>query len=421
MTVQPTVCELGTQFYIQRYIIGYPQEPPTAADFHTAPWFSSTVTSDIMAAVGLSALANLNGSKVMWTTARQKYALALRNTHKLIGNPDQLDPPSVLRSVVLLAMFEVVSGTSEQDESIRTHILGAAALLNAFRPKMTDQVKALRGVVQLCFTMLVPCYLAGVNLPATALDWLSGSAQSLPPDQKVAADLVIIIAQFIQLSIRLKDPTIRPREMKSILSETLAIETALGAREEPYRQPGSIWAFTTQTGPFPPQAALGGRYHIYAGGLWTALVWNYYRWARILVNETILDLAGRFPNYITIDSSYHLEVIRRQAEDVLVSLPTHYRHPALARGQRALLDRAFPVVLGQGGGSSGVPILMVQLRIAACAPGVPKEYAQWTLDVFETIWRETGILQAKSLASVMREHIDKSPAVEEVKVERAHD
>lgn len=415
MVVQPTDVDIGTRFYVDKYIIGYPQEPETPADFHTAPWFSSPVISDIMSAVGLAAQANLTGNKALKMAALERYSSAVTNTRKLIANPAELDPPSVMRSVVLLAMYEVVSGTAETDQSIRQHILGALILLNQLIPRMKDPVKALRGVVQLCYSIVVPCYLAGVSLPGPALKYIKESGQGLAPAEKAATDLLVILSNFIQFSNKMRqilaaDGT---REAAALLKRGLQLEGQLATWERAQLQPGSIWNFTTKTANFPPQAAFRGQYHLYAGGMWTALVWNNYRWARILINESILDLVHRFPastetNTLYPGDSHHLEVIKRHANDILVAVPTHYRHPAMGPEQRALLDQTFVVQLGHTGGSTGVPILMVQLQVASCAPGVPREYGEWTLAMFETIWRATGMLQAKNLGGVMSTHLDKN-------------
>jgi hypothetical protein len=152
--IQPTIFEKGFQFYIDHYIIGYPQEPKSPGELQTAQWISAPAVADVMAAIGLSSLSNLTGDEEMDLAARQKYGLALRNTAKSIQNPAALDPRSAMKSVILLAMFEVVQGKSETAGSVRAHIMGAAALLSSLVPSTTDPAAAFRGLVQLCFSMV---------------------------------------------------------------------------------------------------------------------------------------------------------------------------------------------------------------------------------------------------------------------------
>lgn len=154
--VQPTVFDKGIQFYVDRYILGYPQEPRTPEDLQDVPWMSTPGVADVMAAVGLSAMSNLTGDKELDVAARQKYGLVLRNTAKSIQNPAALDPRTAMRTVVLLAMFEVVQGQSETTGSLKAHIMGAAALLNSLVPNLSQPTAAFRGIIQLCFSMVRP-------------------------------------------------------------------------------------------------------------------------------------------------------------------------------------------------------------------------------------------------------------------------
>jgi hypothetical protein len=152
--VQPTVFERGIQFYVDHYMLGYPQEPKTPADLQDAPWMSAPDVADLMAAVGLSGLSNLTGDEELDLAARQKYGLVLRNTAHSIQNPAALDPRVAMRTVVLLAMFEVVQGKPDMTGSIRAHIMGAAALLSSLVPNLTQPTAAFRGIIQLCFSMV---------------------------------------------------------------------------------------------------------------------------------------------------------------------------------------------------------------------------------------------------------------------------
>lgn len=152
--VQPTVFEKGMQFYVDHYVLGYPQEPQTAADMQDSQWLSAPDTAGIMAAVGLSGLSNLTGDLQMEVAARQRYGVALRNTAKSIQNPARLDPRIALKTVVLLTMFEVVQGRTETAGVVRAHIMGAAALLTSLAPSIPDPTGPFRGLVQLYFSMV---------------------------------------------------------------------------------------------------------------------------------------------------------------------------------------------------------------------------------------------------------------------------
>jgi hypothetical protein len=203
------------------------------------------------------------------------------------------------------------------------------------------------------------------------------------------------------------------------------IEAELAAWEEGARQPNTNWAYTTEEATFPPEAVFRNRYHVYVHGMWSARVWNHYRWARILVNQTIIELDDLLHTLDSQDRERHLDTIRRTADELLVSLPTHFRHPRLTRAQRDLIDQTCTLPPGAAGGtgSASVPSVLAQLKVAGSAPGVPSEWGLWALRVTETVWAETGMLQAQVLAEPLRAHLEQMPRVkiEEVQeVEEQH-
>lgn len=105
--VDPSLEELGVQFYINRYLIGHPDEPRTAGDLVDLEWLWDPSLQDVMTAVGLASLSNLRGDKNLMTTARQRYGQALRRTGQVIQTPVTPSFEVTMRGVVMLAMFEV--------------------------------------------------------------------------------------------------------------------------------------------------------------------------------------------------------------------------------------------------------------------------------------------------------------------------
>lgn len=263
-----------------------------------------------------------------------------------------------------------------------------------------------------------------MSLPEAVLEWILLSKQSLPQEDKSAAELLLTLSRFLQLSAGLHGRPLSDSQagIRELISEAMLIETSLEAWEEQHQTPGSRWGFSTEAADFPPESAFQGRYHVYVNGMWSARVWNHYRWARMLVNRTILELDDKSRGLDFRDR--HLETIRRMANDLLVSLPTHFRHPRLTRAHRDLLDRTCILPRGSaaGIGSAGLPSALMQLQVAGSAPGVPREYGEWALGVLETVWSETGMLQAQTLAGRVRAHLEKRPKVkiEMVEVKEEH-
>lgn len=104
--IESTLTEQGIKFYVDRYILGYPDQPKKASELSEKVWFFQPSVQNVMAAVGLAGLSNLNGDEEMKSVARHKYVQALQQTGKLIQTPAP-NLEVALRSVVMLALFEV--------------------------------------------------------------------------------------------------------------------------------------------------------------------------------------------------------------------------------------------------------------------------------------------------------------------------
>ncbi|TKW59664.1 hypothetical protein CTA1_7448 [Colletotrichum tanaceti] len=105
--IGPTLEEQGVQFYVNRYLIGHPDEPKSGQDLAAEDWIWHPAVQNVMCAVGLAGLYNLTGNMEMMATAREKYGSALRETGKLIRPPHTPSIDVTMRAVIALAMFEV--------------------------------------------------------------------------------------------------------------------------------------------------------------------------------------------------------------------------------------------------------------------------------------------------------------------------
>ena len=66
-----------------------------------------------------------------------------------------------------------------------------------------------------------------------------------------------------------------------------------------------------------------------------------------------------------------------------------------------------------GSGSAGIPVLLFQMKVAACAPGIPREYWEWAVGVMECIWGDIGMMHARSMKETLvahREALDREEA-----------
>ena len=275
----------------------------------------------------------------------------------------------------------------------------------------------------------MPCVTSGVSLPENFFDWLRErkTTDLLPEDEKPGADLVPIIARFARLNatLRTRAHTDGDESTEQMLLQLLALDAVMDGWES--SQEGK-WKYEVVSSPdLPREAVFRGNYHRYSD-VWASRIWNHFRWARLLTNQRILELAAENPQTASrvrlsklpgtpLQEERIRATVQRLAVDVLTSVPTHYRHPKLSWEELDTVQTHG----GAGSGAFGIPHLTFQIRVAACAPGVPYDVWRWALDVLETVWSELGMLHAKSLADVLRKHrdqLDRENAVGKLKVER---
>lgn len=408
--------ELGLTFYVNHYVIGYPDEVRKAEDLSSQTWFQSSSSQTTMAALGLAGMANLHDDKQLQHLSRIKYGEALALTNSALHNPLQ-NLEAAIKTTVMLALFQCVHATHESHDNVRVHLLGCLALIRSALPVATAPTLGIRGVLQLCYSLLLPCVTSGVSLPENFFDWLRErkTLDLLPEDEKPGADLVAIIARFARLSATLRTTILADgsEATEQMLQQLLAVDAEMEGWES--SQQGK-WKYEVVSSPdLPREAVFRGSYHRYSD-VWASRIWNHFRWARLLANQQILELAAECPRSascagsrvatpgsIPFQEDRVRETVRRLAVDVLTSVPTHYRHPRLSWEELDMVQTHG----GAGSGAFGIPHLTFQLRVAASAPGVPYDVWRWALDTLETIWSELGMLHAKSLAEVLRRHRDK--------------
>ncbi|GAB1320260.1 hypothetical protein MFIFM68171_10470 [Madurella fahalii] len=428
--LSPTTVDKAIQFYLDHYVIGLPDEPKAGQELQTQRWVHADATRDIMAAVGLAGLSNITGDKQMNTLARQHYGSALQNISSSIRDVARLDLEIVLRSVVMMAMFEIVRGRDEPVSTARTHIMGGAAILSSYLPLYESPAEGLRGLLQLCFSMaasiqgsllytspepnvIIPTQ-AGSHtgegtIPATFFDWVSMSAKMVSATDKPSAELIGIIIRLVQLSALVRSHPLVDGCQKTadVIRDALELERELDAWEQ--RQEGIWSAREEHIGGdfFPPEAVFQGCYHVYTD-MYVARVWTHLRWSRIMVNQMLIESVEMFPvSSLPLISRPQQQLaqdhITRLARDTLVSVPSHYRHPYIQPVHCDYLDKTKG---GAGMGAAGIPTLLFELKVASCAPGIPHHYRTWALRTIETVWRTTGMYQAKVLADIVRKMVE---------------
>ncbi|TDZ49653.1 hypothetical protein C8034_v006235 [Colletotrichum sidae] len=243
-------------------------------------------------------------------------------------------------------------------------------------------------------------------MPPDFYDWVSYGSQLQMPFDRPSTDLAVVIARFIEMSSFIHRHVISDGKPKTvhIIQQLVDLDHNLAEWEAGLK---GQWEYrVVRADHLPAKAVFDGEYHKYHD-VWTARIWNYYRWARILVNQVLLGLANQNPiSSLSLISAASrdtmLETIKALARNILVSAPTHWRHPVLDETAQVTVESPG----GGGAGSAGLPALLFHLKVAGCAPGVPKMFWEWSLAVIQTIWSDMGMLHARSMMEAMQAHED---------------
>jgi hypothetical protein len=106
-SILPTLEEQGFQFYVNRYLVGHPDEAMSLDELRSDTLLWDPALKDVSAALGLASLSNLRGDYEMMIDARKQYGKALRMAGLMLTIKDPSSVDVTARLVVYLALFEV--------------------------------------------------------------------------------------------------------------------------------------------------------------------------------------------------------------------------------------------------------------------------------------------------------------------------
>ncbi|KAI0455377.1 hypothetical protein F5B21DRAFT_195438 [Xylaria acuta] len=405
--VDSNLDQRALKFFVERYLLNHPDSPQTP-ELMELYFGNDDAIRNVMIAVGLAGMSNLLGNKSMNLAARSKYVTALKQTGQLIASASR-DPRTVvkpLRSIVTLALFEVVQGKGSRvsASSANTHVHGAVALARTVLPVANSPNGGARGVLQLMFSMLIPSQMTDTPLPPEFLECLKLCKMLLQDCiESCAVDLAFASARLLQLlpsadrATSLDDQ----QETDNLIRHFLTIETVFDRIEQQLR---AAYPFVEHKSDQPSPALFRGKWHSYSE-IWGARIWNHFRWARLLLGEYIIRFTIKYPRsssrYIPPPHKVRCySTIERVAEEMLVSTPSHWHHPVLDSATAKKYEAP-----GKGGaGAAGLPSLLWHLKVSGCAPNVPPEFWDWAYGILQVVWKSMGMQHAQALAEVMEEH-----------------
>lgn len=292
-----------------------------------------------MRAVGFASFSNIVGAPEIMKLARQSYTVALRGTNAALRSPTEAVKDSTLLSIMVLGLFETVTGYNQRSLAAwAAHINGAAALVNMRGVEQLYNPNGLRMFIQVTNSLLISCIQRELPLPHHIIELKNEAAKFVDPRDPAWRVQDMVIA-FVDFRARLKDGSLR--NPKVILQQALEID---GAFIDIFSKLPRAWGYQEIFTDKDPTMVWNGRYHIY-GDYWVAQIWNAMRTCRILLNEVIREVfirgfAARPPVFL---DPVHLaqyqvstDVLFTLREDILASVPQHLGYePAKTPDQRA--------------------------------------------------------------------------------------
>jgi len=416
-----------------------------------------------MTAVGLMGLATMTQSRDMMEAAQKSYGTALRLMNHALADPAEAVKDTTMLSVLILGVFEMMTENTPRTrtiEAFQEHVNGAAALA-VMRGTAQFQTNAgKRMFAMLCQRVVISCIQKAIPVPGQLVELFHDmSKTSLPGDPTVW--ITTMMFETLQIRYEIKRGALADPVM--IVETLIAIEERY---ESLLTQLPPEWHFRTFKLSRHHPAVYNGFCHLYPS-LWHATVWNGLRTTRILILETILSeiylesqsYASRLssPRYIE-EFTKAKRKLKRLVHDIVASVPQHLglvnptdgsieslnpaappissvevretpsppTSPSSRSDSVSTAGYSFPDLKGQ---PSGLTILDVTgarepedeahrfmllvsatstvvwpLYMVGMSSACTEDVKSYSIDRLRTLYMETGIRQADSVANLLEEH-----------------
>lgn len=238
---------------------------------------------------------------------------------------------------------------------------------------------------------MVICIERTKPFPEEIGSWLRKGVLSGTDIEWPATTLAAFIIDFVTLNMQAKNGQIQDRE--GVIDRCQAIDQEL---EGWFSQLPPKWTYTTID--FVPEnddeISFHGQCHSYLDPF-VAKILNYYRWARIMISDLLIDHATRLLPSPVVEGQKQraLAIARHMATGICIGAPLHlYQHSPPHRDEEYIS----PVI-------HGAFTLIFPLKVAASSHGTTKELKVWIISLLEHVGRSMGILQVLAIVRELKE------------------
>ncbi len=444
-SIAPTIEERATGFFFSNFVIGV--HGPTRGHLdHLENVYNTDDMDDTLLAsirsVGLAGYSHVVQAPQLMKDARQEYMKALRLTNLALRSSKDVKKDSTLLAVMILGIFETVTGFNQRSlNAWAEHISGAAALVKLRGLEQLRTPAGRRMFIQVTSSLLISCIQRRLALPAHIIELRAEAAKYIDATEPAwrVQESMIAFADF-----RSKTRAGVITGLQSILSKALEID---GTLLEIFSDVPAGWEYETVFTNANPDVVFDGRYHVYYD-YWVAQLWNAMRTIRILLNEQIREVllqgfSSKPPLFLgpeyTAQLQISTDILYELASDILASVPQHLGLVSKPPQQSSASGSATPARSDQTSSrflwtdfdessaaipwmrrdstakpmirASGGYFLLWPLFLVGCMDTTTDPVRLWVIKNLESVGRSMGIQQALVLATVVERQ-------EEVKVWR---
>lgn len=350
-----------------------------------------------MSAVGLASFSNSVRAPELMIRARRDYVTALQLTNAALRSPSEVKKDSTLFAVMILSIFETVTGNNERSLAAWTeHINGAAALVKLRGEQQFNTQAGKRMFLQVTSNLMLSCIQRTLPMPAHIVE-LRKSAERFMDASNPAWRLsgIIIDLTIFRAAIRDGD-IIGPR---AIIEAALELDRRFISV---FENLPTYWQYEVVYTDETPDLIWGGSYHVY-NEFWVAHIWNGMRTCRILIQEIIRDqllsAVYELEEVVTVTESLAMNesceaIMIEMRDDILGSVPHHTQSSIVQ--SKTLMDG--PNAFLEGSRSYFV---LWPLYLAGAMDLTTEPIRNWAIQRLKNIGDTVGLKQAVVLANYM--------------------
>lgn len=289
--LNPTLEDRATSYFVYSHAIGITIPGYDEHNDMTMAHLTNImdpILADSMKAASLASYAHHVRSSKLADISRYHYTNALRLTNKALGSPVHATKDSTLLSVILLGLYEMLTGRNQRSfKDWADHAQGAAALLKLRGSGQFLTTIGRRMFLQASGSVLGSCLQRCMRLPDHMMDMMGDLAELMGgfgEDAILGVRIFQVMLGLNEFRCDVRDGTITGFE--AVTSRARQLDQPLAALCNDYPSDWRYETFSAQD--LDPDVVFNGRYHVYAE-LGAAAVWNSIRMFRMFIHQELRE------------------------------------------------------------------------------------------------------------------------------------